>query len=728
MTDGKRNRRALWALVVIGVSAWFWRSLWWDNYVNVGPELIREQQRVERRRGDRSPRRSQRRPARIPEVAALPQAAFRPDAVRTSWDPLSERNRNIRLTEIHYHPEASNSSDLANGREEFLELTNLGREAVTLARWQFTSGLSFEFPEDAALGPGESWVLCRNKEAFQESYGMKVPSPGVYEGALRNSGERLVLRDADGVKRMDFRYRDHEPWPEGADGGGGSLQLRSRDADETDPAAWYSEDPSPGEWRPGPSWETSIFGVRHSPQSPQAAEPWEIRARLHSLGDGSEIVLKLAMAGEEYVVPFSNSKQNAGVVALRAELPGLPHGTLVRYWFEQSGADSRRWPKSNVPVPNHALIIGGDAPESVVPTYHLVVDPQAFQMLHDRRRSNETIPAAMAYEGKVFDHLRIRLRGAFARSWPKKAYKIFFNRDERLRGRSRLNLNSGWRDPAFVREILTYRIYERVGSLSLESRIVRVLVNSQFWGMYVEVEQPDKTYLEEQGLKDAVLYKADSPNNQSDERYFSREGAFEFHYRKETKEERPFDDLITFCRLLNQGPEPERLWANERVRSRFVNYLCATMITQNWDGFSKNHYIGFEEGDPFRWFFLPWDLDRTLGDHWRGHFAETRLPLWLGTQAMPGVTGWNRVFEVVLQDPIVRREVRERLRIVLRELVHDDWIREQMKLLEERLAVGADRDRERWGGEQGWRLALAALENGLIMRRTFLLDQLASAK
>lgn len=721
MTRGCRNRRALWLLLVVGVSAWFCRSLWWDNYVNVGGELIRESQRGDRRRGERPARRQGRRPVRIPEVAAVPREGFSPGSVTTSRETVLEPTQPIRLTEIHYHPQDS------DGRVEFLELTNVGAESVSLSRWHFTSGLSYEFPADAELGAGDSWVLCRDLDAFQDRFGTAERVAGVYVGALRNSGERLLLRDANGVERLDLRYQDQAPWPEDADGGGTSLQLRNHDAEGSDPAAWYSDVPSPGKWLPGPSSETSIYAVRHAPPSPQAGEPWGIRARLRTVGAGNSISLKLAIAGDEYVVPLPESVQNVEVEELRVDLPGLPQGTMVRYWFEQSGADSRRWPKADVPVPNYALVVGMNEVEPIVPTYHLVVDPQSFEALHGRRRSNETIPVTLAHEDKVFDHLRIRLRGAFARSWPKKAYKIFFHRDHEFRDRSRINLNSGWRDPAFAREVMAYSIYDRVGSLSLESRIVRVLVNAQFWGIYVEVEQPDKKYLEKQGLKDAVIYKADSPNNQSDERYFSREQEFEFHYRKETKEEQPFDDLVTFCRLLNQGPEPERLWADDRVRARFVNYVCATMITQNWDGFNKNHYIGFEEGDPFRWFFLPWDLDRTLGDSWRGHFRETRLPLWLGTQDRPGVTGWNRVFEVALQDPKVRAEVIDRLRIVLTEWVHEDWIREQVSRLERQLAVAADRDRERWGGEQRWKQSLAEMANDLIKRRAFLLDQIGSA-
>ena len=67
--------------------------------------------------------------------------------------------------------------------------------------------------------------------------------------------------------------------------------------------------------------------------------------------------------------------------------------------------------------------------------------------------------------------MKVRLRGDWARTWPKKCLKIFFDKQTLFEGQDRINLNSGWRDPAFVREPLAYQIYAACGVPASRSRM-----------------------------------------------------------------------------------------------------------------------------------------------------------------------------------------------------------------------------------------------------------------
>ena len=51
-----------------------------------------------------------------------------------------------------------------------------------------------------------------------------------------------------------------------------------------------------------------------------------------------------------------------------------------------------------------------------------------------------------------YDLHEVRYRGDWARTWPKKPLKIFFEKEKDFDGQHTLNLNSNWRDPAFIRE------------------------------------------------------------------------------------------------------------------------------------------------------------------------------------------------------------------------------------------------------------------------------------
>ena len=57
---------------------------------------------------------------------------------------------------------------------------------------------------------------------------------------------------------------------------------------------------------------------------------------------------------------------------------------------------------------------------------------------------------------------------------------------------------------------------------------------------------------------------------------------------------------------------------------KYINYLVATTLVQHWDCFNKNHLMAFNPADQ-KWFVVPWDLDRTFGDHSRGGFNQAQF-------------------------------------------------------------------------------------------------------
>jgi len=78
--------------------------------------------------------------------------------------------------------------------------------------------------------------------------------------------------------------------------------------------------------------------------------------------------------------------------------------------------------------------------------------------------SNQTVPATFVADGQVFEGVQVRYRGSWARSWPKKPVKIFFKKEKPFEDQHCLNLNSGWHDPALIRECLAYYVYAVCGA------------------------------------------------------------------------------------------------------------------------------------------------------------------------------------------------------------------------------------------------------------------------
>src|SRR5205085_6046486 len=156
--------------------------------------------------------------------------------------------------------------------------------------------------------------------------------------------------------------------------------------------------------------------------------------------------------------------------------------------------------------------------------------------------------------------------------------KIFFEHEKLFNGQRCLNLNSAWRDPAFVRETLAYHVYAACGVPSPKSRMVRLDVNGKFRGLYVEVEQPDKTFLGRVHLKGACLFKAISRSNRADERDLGPEESFKSHYGLETQKSEGFGELLTFCGELARTTNTLEFFTRRVDLERYVNYLAATVL------------------------------------------------------------------------------------------------------------------------------------------------------
>ncbi|MHC4440019.1 MAG: lamin tail domain-containing protein, partial [Planctomycetota bacterium] len=155
------------------------------------------------------------------EWSALSDATF-------GVTPVSE---NLRVTELMYHPKTADT--------EFIELQNIGVDAIELTKVRFTDGVDFSFPS-VTLAPGEVLVVVENEAAFAAKYpGFSGIIAGQYSGRLSNGGETIELRDATDAVIQTFAYQDN--WYPSTDGDGYSLTI-------VDPVA------DPGQWNQPDGW------------------------------------------------------------------------------------------------------------------------------------------------------------------------------------------------------------------------------------------------------------------------------------------------------------------------------------------------------------------------------------------------------------------------------------------------------------------------------------------
>jgi len=138
------------------------------------------------------------------------------------WSALSEATfavgalaESLRVTEIMYHPRGA-----LDPNAEYIELQNVGPDAINLNLARFARGIDFVFP-DLELASGEHVLVVKDVAAFADVYGPDLNIAGPYTGTLSNGGERIGLEDACGQSIMEFRYEDN--WHKNTDGEGFSL-------------------------------------------------------------------------------------------------------------------------------------------------------------------------------------------------------------------------------------------------------------------------------------------------------------------------------------------------------------------------------------------------------------------------------------------------------------------------------------------------------------------------
>jgi hypothetical protein len=144
----------------------------------------------------------------------------------------------LAITEIMYKPRMG-------GSFEFIELQNLGDEAVSLEDLTLSDAIDFDFSDGdvTELLPGEYVVVVSDLTFFKTSYsvgGIKIA--GEFEGDLSNTSGRIVLSGAFGETIANVYYLD--AWYPSTDGSGNSLVLKNPSL-------------NPEQWRDPREWSAS---------------------------------------------------------------------------------------------------------------------------------------------------------------------------------------------------------------------------------------------------------------------------------------------------------------------------------------------------------------------------------------------------------------------------------------------------------------------------------------
>lgn len=168
---------------------------------------------------------------------------------------LSLKAEQLVFTEIMYNP--------AGTKPEYIEIKNITTTPRDIAKWRFSAGLTYEFPDFAPgspqahfIGVLESIVVSSADPATTRAAYPWIPAQqrvfGPWTGSLDNGGEQVSLDDKNGVTQVSVTYGDNGRWPKAADGTGHSLMLINQNKDPDDFRNWKVSPSNRGNAAPTP--------------------------------------------------------------------------------------------------------------------------------------------------------------------------------------------------------------------------------------------------------------------------------------------------------------------------------------------------------------------------------------------------------------------------------------------------------------------------------------------
>jgi hypothetical protein len=248
-------------------------------------------------------------------------------------------------------------------------------------------------------------------------------------------------------------------------------------------------------------------------------------------------------------------------------------------------------------------------------------EPDWEQQMADFHRTDVDVPARLTVDGKTYPGVGVHFRGNNSFGAVPEGLKRpltlsldFVNPDQNLAGYSGLHLLNANQDPTFLRSVL-YLEVARDYLPALKANFMRVVIDGESWGIYVNQQPFDKDYLRDAfGPTKGTRWK--SPNNSwgGGLHYLGEDvAAYKRWYEMRSKENpRAWADLIRLCRTLEQTPPDQLEKALEPMLDidGALKFLALDNALINGDGYwNDGSDFNLYQDEKGRFHILPHDVN-----------------------------------------------------------------------------------------------------------------------
>ncbi len=322
------------------------------------------------------------------------------------------------------------------------------------------------------------------------------------------------------------------------------------------------------------------------------------------------------------------------------------YGARVRYGDSGEGCTWSEWSQWREFSTDERLYLFD--PE-VIHTFEIEIPPESWDPIHNEAEApgceqyqRNYYSGNLRFQGQQFEGVGIRAKGGCGSSRDlnnKAAFKVNLEWDDpavpgcgpsrSLFGLNTITLNNGIQDPSAMHERMAYRLLRAAGVPAPRAVNARVVVNDEYWGLYVHVETIDRTFLKRwftdpkgmmyEGAYWCDLVEENLPATDDGPTCFQRE------FRPDEcdgplgtdVDPKDWELLRTLIQDLARLPPNELYPAVGSVLDfdTFITMMAAEGVLAHWDGYPwelNNNYRVYHDPVLDDWTVLPWGIDQTF--------------------------------------------------------------------------------------------------------------------
>jgi len=316
-------------------------------------------------------------------------------------------------------------------------------------------------------------------------------------------------------------------------------------------------------------------------------------------------------------------------------------------------------PAADVPVPDETATVnndydGGLFDHSKVHAIDIEMAEEDWNDLLENALDKTKYHCDITIDGELIKNVSCSTKGNSSLVMAKEKFnngryslKIDFDKYEdgqKYHELKKINLTNGFSDTTYLKDYLCYTMFNRAGVDGPLCSFSWVKVNGKDHGLFLTVEECDKSFLKRTGWKDSILYKPDSDklvaggdelekiiqNGIQIEDY--SEGA-DLRYRGDKIEDYPDifnnnetkaedEDKLRVIKAL-KGLSEEKDLENYLYTDKIIRYFAVHNFTINYDCYTgpmlHNYYLCEKEG---KLAIFPWDYNMAFGTALARHNKE----------------------------------------------------------------------------------------------------------